>query len=157
MAGRSHTGNNRLYHEARKEVEARRSVMPLNVHPIDALQEVLDSTLADFRYAQDQVDRLEADGVFRETAQGTLPHEWIRLRDQYRDDLERMLNNFVRLGIAERNVRIQEAQATLIVMSLEVVAQQVGITKEQVRAMGAALREKLEQAAARELIEEVTG
>lgn len=145
MAGRKHTGNNRLMHEARKETERRRSSVPLGANPIDVLQEVIDGAVADLRFAQEQVDRLGVDEVFRQTAQGTVPNEWIRLRDVYRDEVERVANNLVRNGIAERIVNIKAAEAALMVQAVQAAAIDAGIPPEQVRVLGAALRERLDQ------------
>jgi hypothetical protein len=145
MAGKKHTGNNRLYHEARREAERRRSADAIGADPIAVLQEVLDGTTADLRFAQEQVDALDLDDVFRPTAQGVVPNEWIRLRDHYREELERIANNLVRNGIAERSVNLKAAQATLIAHAIEAAALEVGLTREQVRSIGASLRRRLDE------------
>jgi len=148
MAGRPRRGHNRALHEARKEVERRRSATPLQIDPIDALQEVLDAATADLRHAQSRVDELQGGELWRRTAYGDVPNEWIRLRDKYRAELERICTNLVRTGIAERVVNVRIAEAALVVQSVQAAAIDAGISPDQVRALGAALRRRVEQPAA---------
>jgi hypothetical protein len=143
MAGRSQRGNNKLIAAARKEVERKRSATHLHADPVEVLQELLDGAVADLRYAQSKVDALPDDEAFRQTVQGVVPNEWIRLRDHYRDELERMTNNMVRAGIADRAVRVTEAKAALMVAAVRDAALDAGLSGEQVRALGAALRRRV--------------
>lgn len=145
MAGRTNSGHNRLYHAAKAEVERSRSSASLGSDPIEVLQELLDGWVADLRYAQSKVDGLPEDEVFRQTAQGTVANEWIRLRDRYREELERASTNLVRSGIADRAVRIREAQAVLFVHAVQDAASDAGIPLDQVRALGQALRRRVNE------------
>jgi hypothetical protein len=137
--------NNKLILAARQEVERKRSATRLRADPVEVLQEILDGAVSDLRFAQSKVDALPDDEVFRATAQGVLPNEWIRLRDRYRDELERMTNNMVRAGIADRAVKVSEARAALMVAAVQDAALEAGISGDQVRALGVALRRRVEE------------
>ncbi|WP_445151142.1 hypothetical protein [Baekduia sp. Peel2402] len=137
--------NNKLIRAARMEVERGRSATRLHSDPVEVLQEILDGAVADLRYAQSKVDALPDDEAFRDTAQGVVPNEWIRLRDRYRDELERMTNNMVRAGIADRAVRVSEAKAALMVAAIKDAALDIGLPGDQVRALGEALRRRIQE------------
>lgn len=145
MADKSRQPNARLLHEARKEV-ARRPDAPLmdgHADPVAVLQEILDARVADLRYAQQQVDSLREDELFRDTAaNGRIPHEWVRLRDDWHEDLERMCHGMVRNGIAGRVAALSEARTLLMVRTVQEAAADAGLSHDQVRALGAALRRR---------------
>ena len=146
MAGRRY---NRLMHAARQEVERNRSASELGSDPVAILQEVLDGAVADLRYAQTRVDELPEDQLFRDSViEGRVPSEWVNLRDKYRAELERMCNSMVRAGIADRAVQIREAEAVLMIGAIQQAALDIGLDGEQVRELGAALRQRFQDSRA---------
>lgn len=120
----------------------------LGVSTSDALQECLDRAVALFRVAADQVDHLRVDELFEveigpNGASSTVPNRWRVMEDAARLEIEKLAATMTGLGIAERTVRIQEAQAALLVASIRDAAIAVGIPHDQVRALGAALRDSI--------------
>lgn len=134
--------------EARAAVETRRSATRLNAQPADALQECIDGLVADIRLAQKMVDRLPESELWRDTMVGKIPHEWIRLRDDYRSQLSHLAMAMEAKGIAERRVRVDEARAVLMAQMVRTAAERAGLNGNQIKALGSALRELAQEAQA---------
>jgi hypothetical protein len=128
----------------------------------DALQETLDRAVAIWRFCVQQVDEhsmgIAEDGEvvgFFETQAGpggaliTVPNRWVAYEREARIDVENLAASMTRLGIAERNVRVAEAQAVLLAASVREAAIEAGIAPEQVRTLGEAIRKKLSDARTR--------
>lgn len=127
----------------------------------EALQMCLDRAVAIWQFTADQANRVavevDADGHatgFFEVQIGpggaltTIPNRWVGYEREARQDIERLASTMTSLGIAERTVRVAEAQATLLAASVREAAIDAGIEPEQVRALGEALRARLEAATA---------
>ena len=122
---------------------AARAAAPLGADPAEALQEVLDLHVAELRYAQAKVDALPDNELWRDTMVGRIPNEWIRLRDEKAAAVQTTANNILRAGIADRAVRVQEAQLLLVVTAIHRAAERAGLSRTDVRKLGSALREEL--------------
>lgn len=133
--------NRRLVHAARREVELRRTVDERGHNPAEVLQEALDSLVAELRFAQSEVDALSVSGLFVDGMIGLVPHHWVKARDFYLQRVENCAKDMVRLGLAERTVRVQEAQAVLVAQAVRKAMEAEGLSVEQVRGVGARLRE----------------
>jgi hypothetical protein len=123
----------------------------LGISTADALQECLDRAVALFRTAAAEVDRIPIDDLFiteisSNGSTRTVPSPWLVMEDAARKEIESLASSMTGLGIAERKVRIEEAQAQLLVASIRDAAISVGIPHDQVRALGAALRQRVEEA-----------
>lgn len=118
----------------------------------EVLQECLDRVVGGMRYAASEVDKLSPDEfwVYKIDAQGnrlTEPNKWYQLEVQCREEVERLAGMMSQLGIAERQVQVEEARAVLIISAIRDAAREAGIPQKQVRALGQGLRERLEVAA----------
>jgi hypothetical protein len=147
-----------------------RSAPPLYIDPAEAMQEVLDGLIRDLRHAEAQVERLElADpddykqgmltellvsreegystgeegGTWSKTRYEQGLDAWIRYRDWLRGQVAKITNDMVKNGLEERAVRLQEAQTALLTDYLEAVFASVGLSREQKRLAGAAMRDAL--------------
>lgn len=133
------------------------ATIPLGVSTADALQECLDRAVAYMRFAADKVDSLmvddleqgEDDGFFvtRVNAQGGTtiePNRWYKMEREARLEVERLAAMMTQLGIAERVVRVREAEAALVVAAVREAAIEANIPHDQVRELGAALRRRVE-------------
>lgn len=124
----------------------------------DALQRCLDRAVALWEYAATQTDAFalapestndEDGGGFFEIqllpggASEWIPNKWYRVEREARQDIERLAGMMTQLGIAERHVRIQEAQAALMVAHIREASIEIGLPPEQVRALGEALRRRV--------------
>lgn len=131
------------------------------VSTADALQMCLDRAVAIWQFCADQsnkqalsvTDDGEVVGFFEIQigpggALTTIPNRWVGYEREARQDIERLASTMTSLGIAERTVRVAEAQATLLAASVREAAIDAGIPPEQVRLLGEALRTRLETATA---------
>lgn len=105
------------------------------------LEKILDVRISELNAAQEVVDTLQPDEYFRETMVGPIPNEWIRLRNEYRQQAETMLFKLVNAGIADRAVKVKEAQAVLLAQQVRAAAERAGLKPEQVQALGRELRD----------------
>lgn len=136
---------NSLYHNALREVQRLRAIEELDSDPVEALQELLDVAVAEFRLAQQRCLELEEDYIWRDTIAGKQANEWIRLRDEYFERLQRLTERMVALGIADRQVKVQEAQTLLVAQEVIAAAEEAGLSRTEVRALGAALRRRAKE------------
>lgn len=74
------------------------------------------------------------------------PHRYVLMEREARLEIEKLAAMMTQLGIAERVVRVQEAQAVLVVAAVREAAIEAGLSHDQVRALGAALRSRLDTA-----------
>jgi hypothetical protein len=136
----------------------------LGISTADALQECLDRAVALLRFASNQIDNLlidapddlanlgyEEDPLFEviTNPQGPdtlLPHRYLKMEEEARREVEKLAAMMTQLGIAERVVRVEEAKAALIVAAIRESALEAGISHDQVRLLGAALRRRLPDA-----------
>lgn len=123
----------------------------------DALQLCLDRAVAIWAFCVDQANRLaievDADtgepvGFFQPSPTPAdpfrvLPNQWVQYERLARQDIEQLASDMTRLGIAERQVRVAEAQAALVAASVRDAAMSIGLAPEQVRELGEALRSRL--------------
>lgn len=130
----------------------RRSAKRLDVTSQEALQETLDGMVQDLRFTQRQCDALEmgeGEGKYwRDTMVGKIPNEWIRLRNDLRQQVAHLSLSLEAKGIAERGVRVKEAQAVLMAGMVRTAAERAGLTPQQVAALGTELRQLAQETGA---------
>lgn len=141
--------------------------IPLGISTSDALQQCLDRAVALWRFAADQVDHLAAPDIPEgdyianlPTAQDPLfevisnpqgpdviqPHRYVTMEREARLEIEKLASMMTQLGIAERVVRVQEAQAILVIGAVREAAMEAGLSHDQVRLLGSHLRDRLSAA-----------
>lgn len=129
-----------------------------------ALQLCLDRAVALWQFAAHMTDSHALDpaalddpddpssGGFFELVTGPagafsyVPNRWYVSEREARQDVEKLAALMTSLGIAERQVRVQEAQSALIVARIRDVAIKVGLSPDQVRLLGEGLRDSLSEA-----------
>jgi hypothetical protein len=136
--------NQRDRREAEQALETQRSGPPTRTDPVETLQEILDWKKRDLLAAQARVEQLAEGDLWRDTMVGRIPNEWIRLRDEYLTTCFHVAQSMVKNGIADRAVRVQETQAALMVVMVKRAAERAGLDASQVRALGEALRDEVE-------------
>jgi hypothetical protein len=134
----------------------RRSAPRLSALPDEAVQEILDGLVADLRFTQKMVDGLGTDQIWRITYQrdldgtlvetGRMPHEWIRLRDDYREQLASLSTKMLSHGIAEKAVNIRAAQAALMATMVKEALRRAGADQDLIARTGNHLRQLAEEA-----------
>jgi hypothetical protein len=148
--------NRKLLAEARAATTARRSAARLDATPVDAIQEILDGYVADLRLAQKMVDGLDELELWRITYQrdldgelvetGRMPNEWIRLRDDYRQELATLATRMVSQGIAEKAVNVRAAQAALMATMVKEALRRAGADPTLIARAGDELRQLAQEA-----------
>lgn len=134
--------------------------IPVGISTGDALQQCLDRAVALWNFAASQVDALEIaddpnvpaaeDGFFEvvDNPQGpdvVTANRWYVMEREARLEIEKLAAMMTQLGIAERVVRVEEAKAALLVAAVRDAAMEAGLDHDQVRALGVALRHRVEQ------------
>jgi hypothetical protein len=142
MAG---TKNSRLM----RDMKARAALDPSrpafnDVSPEQALQETLDRAYSWMIYWATVADKLSIEDRWRSTINGKIPHEAIRAEAEYRQEVAYLAARALDLGIAERQVALNERTAAALVGVLDQAMDAAGLNKDQRRALGAGLREAIE-------------
>lgn len=132
--------NSRLLQAARATAVLQAKPVPAGDDHVSWLQTILNQRLGELQVVQANVETLQPDEMWRDTMSGRMPNEWIRLRDQYRGELEQMLFKLVSAGLADRAVKVREAQAVLLAQQVRAAAERAGLSGAQIQALGRELR-----------------
>lgn len=146
------------------ETSAAKDIYPAirtGVSTSDALQMCLDRAVEVWRFLCDQVDihamevdeHGEAVGFFDvaptvNDPTRTIPNRWYLAEREAREDVVKVSGLMTQLGIAERAVRVQEAQAAMLAAAVRDAAIEAGFSGEDVRRLGEALRHRAESVVA---------
>jgi hypothetical protein len=123
-----------------------------SVTAVEVLQELLDRSTGNWRWAAGQLDLVPPSQfwVQKVDAQGNVlvePCKWYQLERAAASEVERLAGMMVQLDIDERHVRVEEARAVLVVAAVRDAARDAGLEPAQVQRLGASLRKRLEVAA----------
>lgn len=70
-------------------------------------------------------------------------HRWYQREQEARREIEKLAAMMTQLGIAERVVRVREAEAALLISAVRDAAMAIGLDNDQIRQLGAALRDRV--------------
>lgn len=73
-----------------------------------------------------------------------VPHRYLQMEREARMEVEKLAAMMTQLGIAERVVRVREAEAALLVAAVREAAISAGLSNDQVRRLGEELRASVE-------------
>jgi hypothetical protein len=112
------------------------------------MEELRQRIYALWRYAAKQADALHPDDfwVQKIDAQGNIlvePHKWIQYESMCRAELEEMGLKLIGLGLEERRVRIEEAEAMVVISFLDQILDRLNLTEAQRNALPEAIDEAL--------------
>jgi hypothetical protein len=113
-----------------------------------ALQLVLDRAMGHLYVAATFADDIPVDEFWVKfwDAQGNIrvePNKWWKLEQALRGEVHGIANDMARLGIAERQVAIEEQKATWVLAAIRAAANDAGLDNEQVRLLGEGIRRRL--------------
>lgn len=113
-----------------------------NMDPAEAVQAVLDNIASMYEYATQQVYQLSEDEYWRTTLAGKTAHEWIKEQERLGLQMVHVAGKAAAMGLAERSIRLQEAQAAIFATVVEAVLVDAGLDGDTRRAVhqGIALR-----------------
>lgn len=137
----------RLLTEVREEAKEFTDGLTRNMDPAEAVQRVLDNVMSMYDYATQQVFTLAEDEYFRESLGGPVVHEWIREQERLGLQVVHVAAKASAMGLAERQVRVQEAQAALFAIVVEQVLQELGLGNEDRHRAHTLIAAKLEDPA----------
>lgn len=138
--------NQRTLQGLRREAESLGVVAPANVGTLpEVLDEVLRRAVGYFRFAASMVDDLDPDHMYTESldAQGNRvykPHWYIEAERAAREEVADLALRMSGLDIDARRVAIAEAQAVLMTRALQSAIESIGLTADQRKLLGPALR-----------------
>lgn len=116
---------------------------PIVVTPAQGLAGALHLAAGNLEFVSQKVAALPEDELMKETVFGTQPNAWIRLQHELMDRVAKYAKMGADVGLAERAQDLQEAQTRLVADLMEKVFNEVGLTAEQRRAAGPAIRRHL--------------
>jgi hypothetical protein len=72
---------------------------------------------------------------------GRIPNEWVRLRDDYRQEVAALAGSMVARGIAEKAVNVRAAQAALMATMVKEALSRAGAPQALIQQVGVELRQ----------------
>lgn len=136
-----HLGNTASHRAAATKEEAKRAVMmgePIEVAPAQALQAMLNLSAGALAWLKAMVANLDPEDL--EKPEGRV---LINMYNEERDRMTRVAKVCADSGLGERQMRLAEYQTEMIGEFLEKVMARVGLTKEQRKLLGPAIRAEL--------------
>lgn len=103
----------RLLMEVRKEAAEFAQGIRRYQDPADAVQQVLDQIMDRYEYASQQVYQLDESEYYVKTITGQALNEWIREEERLALQIVHIAGKAASMGLAERQVRLQEQQAAI--------------------------------------------
>lgn len=103
---------------------------PVTVGPVDALLSLLYETAGNVAWLRQRVREspgLVVSGKMQREEETAL----VRLYNDERDRLQRITTDALKIGIAERQVRVYEMQAKVLVTIVKSIIEACGLTQEQ--------------------------
>lgn len=134
----------RILAEVRREAAEFTSGLRRGQDPADAVQMVLDNMTSCYEYATQQMMQLEEEEYFVETLGGKRLHPWIVEQERLALQIVHVAGKAAGMGIAERQINLQEQQAALFATVVEAALVQAGLGSEQRRIVHQEIATRLE-------------
>ena len=150
--GTDHPGRGACHHHEGKAIglvgQATRMGLatPVSVSPTQAITGVLHLAAGELAYVSAKVAELGEDEVWHRNKDGeetTKLNKYVEWRLRLMDKVARYAATAVGMGVAERQVRVAEAQTAMMGQLLEAVVGDVGLTKAQRKKLGPAIRKHM--------------
>lgn len=131
-------------HEVRQEAAEFCEGLKLSTDPAEAIQQILDTMVARWQYASQQVWSLREDEYFVDTIAGKRLNEWIAEEERLALQIVHTAAKAANMGLAERQVRLQEQQAAIFATVVEAALKNAGIDSETRRSIHQGISTKLD-------------
>ena len=105
--------------------------MPIDIHPADALLELVKMCAGHVRWLNMQVAEMRSVSEFNMVSKTQEIHSMIRLLGEYEDRLARFAKMAIDTGIEERMVRVAERQGDMIAVMLVGIFDALGLSPDQ--------------------------
>jgi hypothetical protein len=123
----------RALHEIRAEAAEFAEGIAINADPAQAIQQILDTMVQRWQYAQQQVWTLTEDEYFTDTIAGKRPHHWIVEEERLALQIVHTAAKAASIGLAERQIQLQEQQAAIFATVVEAALKAAGVDSEKRR------------------------
>lgn len=117
--------------EIRQEAAEFSQGLKRDIDPADAVQQVLDNIMSAYQYATMKVMELPEDEYWVDTLGGKVVNEWLREQERLGLQAVHIAGKASSMGLAERQVRLQEAQAAIFASIVDEALKALGLGTEQ--------------------------
>jgi hypothetical protein len=146
----------RLMLEVRQEAAEFASNVRRYADPADAVQQILDNIMDRYEYASQQVYTLSEEDYFEDTITGKVLNHWIREEERLALQVTHIAGKAAAMGLAERQIRLQEAQAAIFATVVDAVLTAHGLDGEMRRQIHEGIANRMEDLVGHaELVSEV--
>lgn len=114
---------------------------PIKIHPAEAMASQIANTAGHVAWLEDKVasfrfgerTKLDEDGVEVEIFMTPNQQSWWKIYQEERDRLVRYSEVAIKAGLAERTVRLAEAQGEMLAQAIDRILSGLGLTDEQLQ------------------------
>lgn len=117
----------KLLLEVREEAAEFAKGIRRDADPAEAVQTVVDRIYDLYDYATQKVMELDEDDYWQESMAGSVAHPWIREQERLGLQLVHVAGKAAGMGLAERQVRMQEAQAAIFASVVNAALEAAGL------------------------------
>lgn len=137
----------RLLVEVREEAKEFAQGLRTDVDPADAVQFVLDQMTAAYFYATEKAMGLSEDEYWMDTLGGKVLHPWLREQERLGLQIVHVAGKAASMGLAERQVFLQEQQAAMFANVVDAVLRKLDIPYDTRQQIHGGIAEQLDAAA----------
>lgn len=134
----------RLLLEVRQEAAEFAKGLRRNIDPADGVQTILDNMMTQYEYATQQVMTLDEDEYWEMTITGKKLNHWIVEQERLGLQIVHVAGKAASMGLAERQVRLQEQQAAIFATIVEAALVHAGLNADQRRSIHEGISSRLE-------------
>jgi len=137
-----------VWGEIQQLVESTDPARMAGVGTVEALQFCLDRAMTALYVAATMADDVPVEEFWVRfvDAQGNTrvePNKWWKLEQALREEVSGLASDMTRLGIAERQVAVEEQKAAWVLAAIRAAAADAGLSNDQVRLLGEGIRTRL--------------
>lgn len=120
----------RMLLEVREEAAEFTQGLKRDVDPAEAVQLILDNMTTAYEYCVQQMMALDEEDYWQPALGGPVLHPWIREQERLGLQIIHAASKAVSMGLAERQVKLQEQQAAIFATVVEAVMVELGLSSE---------------------------
>lgn len=134
----------RLLAEVRQEAAAFARGLDRGIDPAEAVQRILDNMMSAYEYALEKMFTLAEGEYFHDTMTGKVVNPWIREQERLALQITHIAGKAAAMGLAERQVRLQEQQAAIFATVVEAALTAAGVGTDQRRRVHESIAARLD-------------
>lgn len=134
----------RMLAEVRQEAAEFAKGLDRGIDPAEAVQRILDNMMSTYEYALEKMFTLPEEDYFTDTMTGKVINPWIREQERLALQITHIAGKAASMGLAERQVRLQEQQAAIFATVVEAALQRAGIGTDARRMVHESIASRLD-------------